>query len=96
MRTSSIVWILPVLQSTVIFACSSSSKAPPTLGPNCTALEVCCNSFVPLPDGGLNPEQDDCNQTVQGFETNPQAETACESALKMYAKDHSCTDSDGG
>jgi hypothetical protein len=86
------------------FACGSSSNAfTPSQGPDCTALQICCNQFPQGLDGGVS-EQSSCDDTATAWGAATTAAAAanveadCASAEEQYKKDELCGASvaDGG
>jgi hypothetical protein len=75
--------------------CSSSSSNEPSTseGPNCTALQICCNE-LPTGDGGIGSDdpKSDCNTTANNWPTLPAAtaESDCASAEAQYEKEGYC------
>jgi hypothetical protein len=88
---SSLSWAL-----LATLACSSSSTPVATQGPNCTALEICCNKIsANLPDGGFSDEPNECNDTATSWTMEPDVsadtvEANCEAALVQYQKGGDC------
>jgi hypothetical protein len=96
--------ILSVL-AVAALACGSSNEITPTQGPNCTALQICCDDFAPAPDGGgETSEQDSCNITAGDWTTAATTtaaatvESDCASAEEQYKKEGLCgaSSKDGG
>jgi hypothetical protein len=88
-KTASKVLIVLAL---IPMACSSSSTSSgATPGPNCLALEHCCNQISGVPDGG-KLEAEDCDSTSNAWTTESAsaAEATCESALKQYQAKDAC------
>jgi hypothetical protein len=85
---------LAALALTSSTACSSSSGSPPASaqGPNCTALQICCNA-LPTGDGGASDDpQADCEDTANEWSSvaAATAEADCSAAEKQYEKEGLC------
>lgn len=75
-------------------ACSSSSDSSgSTIGPNCLALENCCN-HISVPDGGQQLASENCDYTSNAWERESAsaAEATCENALKQYQAEKECSE----
>jgi len=85
-------WILSILTATLAAAACGSSDISAVEGPNCTALQICCDAF-PTSQAAA---EDSCNTTASGWaqgDTTAAAATAeanCASAQKQYVKQRLC------
>jgi hypothetical protein len=85
-----------VVFALIAVACSGSGGSGGTsmmgvAGPECLALENCCNNISGVPDGG-KLEAENCDSTQGVFTMKPyaEAEATCEKALEMYKAKHAC------
>jgi hypothetical protein len=86
-RLSTIVLAVSVSVAAVSLGCGSSDATAE--GPNCTALQVCCQDF---PDAAGSDEYSACVETVAQWSSLPAAtgESDCSSALTQYEKEGLC------